>query len=76
MVREVISGESEANCIGYECLYRFEARHTLAQELFPVIAEMGTARGHTRQSALITRLAEVAAAPWTAVPIPEPQVRC
>lgn len=32
--------------------------------LLPVMREMGTPRGHARQSSLETRLALIAAAPW------------
>jgi len=34
------------------------------QALLPVIREMGTVKGHARQSSLETRLALIAAAPW------------
>lgn len=34
------------------------------QALLPVLREMGTPQGHTRQSSLETRLALIAAAPW------------
>ena len=34
------------------------------QALLPVIREMGTPKGHARQSSLETRLALIAAAPW------------
>jgi hypothetical protein len=38
------------------------------QELQPVLMEMGEPKGHTRQASLVTLLARVAAAPWTALP--------
>lgn len=38
------------------------------QELQPVLMEMGEPKGHTRQASLVALLAQLAAAPWTALP--------